>query len=165
MPKIQQRDFYFGAALSMFLKHNIDSRPSMIEETKDSSTQILKMCTDTSRDFYIYMKYTTDCRLTKTEDLISWSFNFSSSDKSLIDSKIAENIPVYMFLICGIQSENSGEIAVLTPKEYQLIKHRNSITINLKGKRPQTFAVHIGKSRSDVIRVPRNSIMKHFQVH
>ena len=34
IPKIQQRDFYFGSALSMFFKHNQDTHTKGIEEKK-----------------------------------------------------------------------------------------------------------------------------------
>lgn len=57
MSRIQKQDYYFGAALSMFLSKNKDARPSIVEATETSRQY--NMMTDTSETFSLYMKYTS----------------------------------------------------------------------------------------------------------
>jgi len=149
MPKFKERDLYLGAALSLFLRYNTDAKPSMIERIDDKA-QLIKMLTDTSDEFFVFMKYTTDCRYT-ADGLISWQFALSPKDKNIIQNCIDSNHPVFIFFICGLnQDTKTGEIAIVTTDEYNDIKHKSSVTIKLKGKRPHYFDIHIGKAQDDV---------------
>jgi len=160
MPKFQQCHFYFGAAFSLFLKHNLDARPSLIGDV-DKKTQFIRLCTDHSNDFCIYMKYTSDYKPTKKEALTSWTIPLTSKDKSIIENQSA---PVFLFFICGYEKEGTGEIVVVTPEDYEKIKNQNSVTINMIGKRPQEFLIHTGKAQSDTFKVKRNAIEHSFQI-
>ena len=160
MPKIQQRDFYFGAALSMFFKHNQDTKPSIIEAIENSS-QIMKMTTNTSDDFYVFMKYTADKKLLKNDEKKSWSFPLTEKDKSIIAKYHSVGIPIYLFFICGYNEEyKTGEIAVLTYEEYEHIKHKSSLTITITKPGDKHFNVHIGKAQDQTFPVATNRIGK-----
>ena len=158
MPKYQQRDFYFGAALSLLFRYNNDSRPSLIESI-DNTTQVMRMQTDTSKEFYVYMKYTTSCKYTKKENLNSWSFQISEKDKTAIKEIKDSGFPLYLFFICGMDEEmKTGEIAIITGSEYDKISHKNSLTINTLGLKPRNFDIHYGKAHMDTFPVERNRI-------
>ncbi len=160
IPKIQQRDFYFGSALSMFFKHNQDTRPSIIEPIEDCS-QIIKMSTNTTKDFYIFMKYTTKQKSLENKNKRSWTFGLSSKDKKIINKYYSEDTPLYLFFICGYNEEcKNGEIAILTYNEYNEIKHKSSVTINIKKPRDKHFNVHKGKAEKDTFSIPTNRIEK-----
>lgn len=157
MPKIQQRDFYFGAALSMFFKHNQDTKPSIIEAIEDCA-QIIKMTTNTSNDFYIFMKYTTKQRLLENKEKKSWLFQISQKDKEKIEKYNTNDTPIYLFFICGYNEDyKTGEIVVLTYNEYCKISHKSSVTVNKKNN-SKHFNIHIGKAEKDSFPVPTNRI-------
>ena len=103
--KIQMQDFYFGACMFSFFKHNSDTTPSIIESTDE--TQVIKMTTNTSKDFYIIMKYTKNCQNRKTI-YKSWTFPITDKDREMISKyhHICENI--YFFFVCG-ESAVSGK--------------------------------------------------------
>lgn len=50
--KDSTKRFLLWSCLSMFFKHNEDTKPSIIEPIGDSS-QIIKIATNTTNDFYI----------------------------------------------------------------------------------------------------------------
>lgn len=164
MPKLQQRDFYFGAALSQFFRYNNDAKPSLIESI-DNNTQIIKMLTDTSKEFYVFMKYTASAKLTKNEQLTSWAFQLSEKDKKTIQECLDNQENIYIFLICGLNSDcKGGEVAIIKPDEYREISHKNSITINQKGTRPKVFNLHKGKAQSETFPIARNRIEKKLEL-
>lgn len=141
MPKIQQRDFYFGAALSMFFKHNKDSKPSLLESICETS-QLFKMTTDTSDDFYIYMKYTENEQSPIKLENHTWRFNLTKKDKEIIEKCAESGLRTFIILICGKGSFKTGEIAVLTLKEYNQIKHKTGFLIRLEGIKPKEFDIY-----------------------
>lgn len=79
--RIQTQDFYFGACMFSFFKHNSDTTPSIIESTDE--IQVIKMTTNTSEDFYIIMKYTKNCQNRKTI-YKSWTFPITDKDREMI---------------------------------------------------------------------------------
>ncbi|HBC31601.1 MAG TPA: hypothetical protein DC024_10220 [Clostridiales bacterium] len=163
MVGFQQGDYYFGAALSLFLKHNLDSRPSLISDT-DKKSQLIKLCTDQSNDFYIYMKFRSDYNpKTDSSDLTSWTFPLYEKDKQRIEKIINDGIPIFIFLICGYQNEETGEIAVLCKQDYDQIKNQDSVTLNLRGDRPKKFLIHTGRAQNKTFKIDRNRIQKNFQ--
>lgn len=137
MSKVLKRDFYFGAALSLFLSKNNDSRPSLVE-CSETSCQY-RMITDTSEDFYLYMKYTSHG--TVRGDERAWQFTLSNTDKDRINSCIKSGLKTYIILICGEESFCDGEIAVLTQKEYLTMAHKTAIRVKLQGKSPKKYIV------------------------
>lgn len=158
----QQRDFYLGACLFSFLKHNNDTTPSLIEKT-DKYTQVIKMTTNTSNDFYIFMKYSQNPKETSIT-YKSWSFSLSSKDKSVIEKYHNLQNSVYLFFICAdsdtIDSDNLGEIAIYRYEDYLLFKDKSSITINIKKSSYRFFNLHISKSNEKIIRSRRTNIEK-----
>lgn len=138
MSKIQQRDYYYGAALSLFLSKNIDSKPSLIESNDKAC--IYKMTTDTSEDFFVYMKYTGKEILITNDERI-WQFSLTETDKNKINECIATATKTYIILICGCEQLNEGEVAVLTQKEYCVISHKTGIRVKLVGKSPKRFII------------------------
>lgn len=137
MSKILKRDYYFGAALSIFLSKNEDSRPSLVECT-DNSCQY-RMITDTSDDFYLYMKYTSKVEL--KSDVQVWQFSLTQNDKDRIESCVSTGLKTYIVLVCGSNDYSDGEIAVLTYSEFSQVSHKTKIRIKLQGKRPQKYIV------------------------
>lgn len=163
MVSFQQRDFYFGAALSLFFKHNLDSRPSLISDT-DKTSQLIKLCTDRSDEFYIYMKFRSDYNpKDELSNLTSWTFPMYEKDKLTINKIIKDGVPIFIFLICGYQNEETGEIAVLCQQDYDKVKSQNSITLNLRGDRPKKFHIHTGRAKSETFPIDRNRIQQNFQ--
>lgn len=159
MPKIQQRDFYFGAALSMFFKHNQDTKPSIIETIEDSS-QIIRMTTNSGDDFYIFMKYTAKQKHLENNKKKSWTFQLSKKDKDIITKYHSDNVPLYLFLICGYNEEyKTGEIVIITYEEFSKIKHKSSVTVN-KYLNKQHFDIHEGKADANTFPVYTNRIEK-----
>lgn len=159
--KLQKRDFYFGACLFSFLKNNTDTTPSIIEKL-EQTTQIVKMTTNTSDDFYIFMKYTKDSKSTNIKAK-SWTFHLSDKDKELIENYHNLQCPVYLFFICGYLNNNNtptGEVAIYRYKDYSKIKEKTSITINLKNSKDRFFNLHISKSNNDTIGSKRTNIDK-----
>ena len=94
--RIQTQDFYFGACMFSFFKHNSDTTPSIIESTDE--IQVIKMTTNTSEDFYIIMKYTKNCQNRKTI-YKSWTFPITDKDREMIKKyhDICENIYFFLF--------------------------------------------------------------------
>ncbi len=137
MSKMQKRDYYFGAALSLFLSKNTDSCPSLVE-CSETSCQY-RMITDTSEDFFLYMKY---CSHSKAgQDERAWQFSLSDTDKDRINDCIRSGLKTYIILICGEESLCDGEIAVLTQKEYLTMAHKKAIRVKLQGKSPKKYIV------------------------
>lgn len=158
MAKIQLRDYYFGAALSMFFKHNKDSRPSMIESSKNNS-QLYKMTTDTSEDFFIYMKYTEQEAPSQNPEYHVWQFPLSEKDKSIIDNCIVSGLKTYLILICGQDSLNGGTIAILTQDEYSRITHKTCIRIRTQGQKPKKFYI-VDRKSTNTFSIDINRIEK-----
>lgn len=138
MSKVQQRDFYYGAALSLFFSRNADSKPSLIESSDKSCTY--KMSTDTSQDFYVYMKYTSKEISINIEERV-WQFSLTEADKKRISECINSNCKTYIILICGYEKFNGGEIVVLTQQEYYNLSHKTGIRVKLIGKSPKKFLI------------------------
>lgn len=137
MSKIQKRDYFFGAALSLFLSKNNDACPSLVE-CSESSCQY-RMITDTSEDFYLYMKYTSHGELKGDERI--WQFSLTDTDKDRIDCCIKSGFKTYIIMICGNDDLSDGEIAVLTQNEYATIAHKTGIRIKLQGKSPKKYLI------------------------
>lgn len=160
--ELQQRDFYLGACLFSFFKHNSDTTPSIIEKT-DKYTQIVKMTTNTSNDFYVFMKYSQN---PKDTNIVykSWTFSLTENDKKSLEKYHSLQCPVYLFFICAdsdtIESDNLGEIAIYKYEDYLFIKDKSSITINIKKSSDRFFNLHISKSNEKVIRSRRTNIEK-----
>ena len=161
MPKLKERDFYLGAALSSFLRYNFDTKPSMIERV-DDKTQWIKMLTNSSQEFNIFMKYTTKS-VYENENQISWQFALNPKDKTVIQQCIDSGLNTYIFFVCGLKKPLSGEIAIMSIQEYNTIKHKSNLTIKLKGARPHVFTIHIGKANADTFSIDRNRIEKKFE--
>lgn len=134
MAKIQKRDYYYGAALSLLLSKNKDALPSLIE-CSDSCCQYL-MITDTSKDFYLYMKYTSN-----EVDKRTWQFTMTDTDKERINSCIQSGLKTYIVFICGSDDLSNGEIAILTQNEYAKLAHKSAIRIKLQGISPKKFTI------------------------
>lgn len=111
------------------------------------------------------MKYTTKQRRLENEYKRSWTFQLSTKDKDIIEQYNSELTPLYLFFICGYDEEcKVGEIAILTHKEYENIKHKSSVTINIKKPRDKHFNIHIGKAEKDTFQIPTNRIEKRLQI-
>jgi len=142
LSKVQKRDYYFGAALSLLLSKNGDARPSLVE-CSESSCQY-RMITDTSDDFHIYMKYTS--YETNKQDERAWQFSLTDTDKRRIDKCIQSGLKTFIVFICGCENLSNGEIAVLTQKEYATLVHKTGIRIKLQGKSPKKYTIVDRKS-------------------
>lgn len=151
MSKILKRDYYFGAALSIFLSKNEDSRPSLVECSENSCQY--RMITDTSEDFYLYMKYASKGTIKAGEQI--WQFNLSSTDKDRIENCASSGLKTYVVLICGSNEYSDGEIAVLTHKEYLQLSHKTGIRIKLQGKSPKKYII-VDKQSDKSFAVDRN---------
>ncbi len=151
MSKVQKRDFYFGAALSLFLSKNNDSRPSLVE-CSETSCQY-RMITDTSEDFYLYMKYCSHGSTKQNEK--AWQFTLTDTDKERINNCIRSGLKTYIILICGSDNLSEGEIVVLTQSEFMTIAHKTGIRIKLSGKSPKKYVV-ADRQSSNVLTVDRN---------
>lgn len=151
MARIQKRDYYFGAALSLLLSKNGDARPSLVE-CSESSCQYL-LSTDTSEDFYLYMKYSTFESQKPNEH--TWQFSLSDTDKARIASCIQSGKCTFIIFICGNENLSDGEVAVLTQKEYAQLAHKSSIRIKLVGKSPKKYIV-ADRQSSKALSVDRN---------
>lgn len=137
MAKIQKRDYFFGAALSLLLSKNKDARPSLIE-CSESSCQY-RLSTDTSEDFILYMKYASSGTIRAGERI--WQFSLSDTDKERIKACVDSGLRTFIILICGTDDLADGEIAVLTTKDYSQLAHKSGIRIKLVGKSPKKFIV------------------------
>ena len=172
--RIQTQDFYFGACMFSFFKHNSDTTPSIIESTDE--IQVIKMTTNTSEDFYIIMKYTKNCQNRKTI-YKSWTFPITDKDREMIKKyhDICENI--YFFFVCGessisgkpkklengdfyVEEIKTGEIAIYHYCDYLKVKNKTNITINIYKSREHYFSLHTEKSRDNIIKSKRNNIEK-----
>lgn len=151
MAKIQKRDYYFGAALSLLLSKNNDARPSLVE-CSETACQY-RITTDTSQDFYLYMKYTSS-GISKQEER-TWQFSLTDTDKERINSCIQIGLKTFVVLICGGENLADGEIAVLTQNEYLTLAHKTGIRIKLQGKSPKKYIVADRRS-SKVLAIDRN---------
>ena len=167
--KIQKRDYFFGAALSMFFNHNTDSKPSLIESCGEEAC-VYRMTTDNSDDFYIYMKYASnELDEPENENERVWQINFSEKDKNVIRECINSGYATFLLLILGSKklydnkakdNASFGEIAVLTKKDYERISHKTGIRIKLVGTRPKVFKIADGKK--DFYPIERDRIEKKF---
>ena len=151
MSKVQKRDYFFGAALSLFLCKNDDSCPSLVE-CSETSCQY-RMTTGTSDDFYVYMKYASRGEIKQGERV--WQFSLTTTDKERINSCIKSGLKTFIILICGEESLLDGEIAVLTQSEYLSMSHKTGIRIKLQGKSPKKYIVADRQSSKALI-VDRN---------
>lgn len=170
---LQMRDFYFGACMFSFFKHNQDTTPSLIENMED--IQVIKMTTNTSDDFYIIMKYTKNSKSRKTI-YKSWTFPITNKDRDMIEKyySICENI--YLFFVCGevsytkapkninndrlyIEEVKSGRIAIYRYCDYLKVKDKDCITINIYNPREHSFSLFID-SKDNVIKSKCNNIEK-----
>ncbi len=154
LSKLQQRDYYYGAALSLFFSRNADSKPSLIESSDKAC--IYRMSTDTSHDFFIYMKYTSK-EISSAKDERVWQFSLTETDKKKITDCINSNLRTYILLICGSNKLNAGEIAVLTDDEFKTISYKTGIRIKLQGKSPKKFTV-IDRYSGDDLLIDRNRL-------
>lgn len=148
MSKVQKRDYFFGAALSLFLSKNDDSCPSLVE-CSETSCQYC-MITDTSEDFYLYMKYTSN-----EVDKRTWQFSMTDTDKERINGCIQSGLKTYIIFICGSDDLSNGEIVVLTQNEYAKLTHKSSIRIKLQGKSPKKYTI-VDRASSEIRSVDRN---------
>lgn len=166
--KLQQRDFYIGAVLSCFFVNNLDSKPSLIENI-DNSSQLWRMTTNNSRDFFAYIKYTTD-KLPdpKKSTNIRWQFSLTDKDKQCIEKKATlENLPVVLFFLCGMKDLIDSEICVVRYEEYLQVQDKSTITIKKvyekPNSHPRNFFLHIGKKQSEVLPIKRNRIEQNIE--
>lgn len=151
MSKIQKRDYYFGAALSIFLSKNIDACPSLVE-CSDTSCQY-RMTSGSSEDFHLYMKYASHCTINADERV--WQFSLTDTDKARINECIRSGLKTYIALICGDSTLSDGEIAILTQTKYKEISHKTGIRLKLQGKSPKKYIIADRKS-SNIIKIDRN---------
>ncbi|MEA4999030.1 MAG: hypothetical protein VB087_06535 [Candidatus Limiplasma sp.] len=149
MAKFNQRDFLIGAALYSLLQHNLDARPSMIENTEDAS--YLKVATNTTTEFGLYIKVTKAPRENKT-----WTLSLTESDKKRIDGMYSELPSSYVFFVLGEQYK-SGEVLVLRRSEYEKIAHKSSITIKHSSE-TRAHEFHIMDGKAVILKVKRNRI-------
>ena len=119
------------------------------------------MTTNTSNDFYVFMKYSQN---PKDTNIVykSWTFSLTENDKKSLEKYHSLQCPVYLFFICAdsdtIESDNLGEIAIYRYEDYLFIKDKSSITINIKKSSDRFFNLHISKSNEKVIRSRRTII-------
>lgn len=154
MARIQKRDYFFGAALSMLLTKNRDAKPSLLECTEASCQYVLS--TDTSEDCYIYMKYSTSKESNEQMPKDTWQFSISDKDKARINACIQSGKHTLLIFICGNEtlSDGDGEVAVLTQNEYVQLAHKSAIRIKV-GRNMKKYVIAdkpLDKS------VPRNRI-------
>lgn len=185
MADFQLRDFYFGACMFSFFKHNQDTTPSIIENMDD--IEVIKMTTNTSDDFYIIMKYTKS-GTTNVDGSISWTFPLSDKNRQMIEKyhSICDN--VYIFFICGetsyskapnniyeaynldkdksnlyIEEIKSGQVAIYRYCDYIKVKDKKTLTIKhlmSKKRYEQSFSLILSKAGSACIKSRCNNIKK-----
>lgn len=183
MADFQLRDFYFGACMFSFFKHNSDTTPSIIENMDD--IEVIKMTTNTSEDFYIIMKYTKSGTI-NVDGSKSWSFSLSDKNRQVIEKYhyICDNI--YLFFICGdvsypkapkkmykeyninvdksklyIEEIKSGQVAIYRYCDYIKVKDKKTLTIKhcIANKQyEQSFRLML--SKSDYIKSRCNNITR-----
>lgn len=125
---ISQKDYYFGAALSVFFTQNKDAKPSLIESL-NSDSRCYEMISDTADySFCLYMKRKTAYKKQKDNSL-SWSFVFSPNEKSKIQEYIKDGKRVFILLLCSEGNYKNTVIAVLTQNEYLSLEHKKSVTV------------------------------------
>lgn len=81
MPNLNTADFYYGALLSALVTRHIT--PAIIES---SDARQIYCLTTNDREFYMFVKYRST-PTTNNETFTSWSFTFSDSDISELQSK------------------------------------------------------------------------------
>ena len=133
MSKITKQDYRFGAALSVLLSKNGDSRPSLLEH--DSNSRQYRMSTNTSEDFGVYMKYCGHESKTAKPGEQVWSFSITDSDKDRVAKCAASKLNTYILLICGTANCSDGEIIVLTQNEFSTVSHKSAIRVKLTDKK------------------------------
>lgn len=140
---INQQDYYFGAALSVFFTRNQDARPSLIESMQDA--RCYEMISDTcDYTFCLYMKHSEKCKNNIRDNSISWTFVFSEKEKQRIQDNIDAGKKMFIVLLCSEGDFNNTVIAVLTQKEYLHLEHKASITIKwemAEMRRKQKFSI------------------------
>ena len=160
MPKLKTQSFYYGAVIETIMRYNEDATPSLVE--KSEHKQVYKIWTNTSKkEFYIYVKYRTDCKNNKKEKYNSWQFTLTDDDKSRIDHYIDTGIPVMLIWLCGKEGLKDSEILIINELEYEFIKDKNSVNVSLVSNE-RSFRLHVGGSRENAIQIPRNRIEQKF---
>lgn len=151
MARINKQDYYFGAALSRLLSRNNDSRPSLIERPDDGKSRTYNMITNTSDDFYIYMKYCSQ-ETNRCSGARTWQFTFNDADREHIADCVSSGEKTYIVLICGTKDLNDGEVVILTQNEYAAISHKKSVTIRLDKNRKQVEVAEKGGAGLQIAR-------------
>ena len=142
--KIDQQDYYFGAALALFLTHNQDSQPSLIDSWQIKKTSCYELMSNTSPSFRIYMKHSETYANSSVDDTLSWKFSFSPNEKQNIQDSINAGKQIFVFLICSQGKFRNTEVVVLTQEDYLSIRHKSGIKVNWEmadKERKQSFTI------------------------
>lgn len=129
----------------------------LIESGKDRQ---IYDCTTNEKEFRLFAKYRSAPVETKAKDYSSWQFTFSSADINDIKAYLASGKELSLGLVCGMESLNKSEYAVVKREKIEelLIKQgKTSITISrMKGE--HDFRISVGGGRENALRVKANEI-------
>lgn len=155
MAKIfNERDFYFGAILSVLLsgKHT-KYTPSLISSNNESG-RIYEFSVDNEPDFILLMIHATKPRNdTYDKTYSSWVFKFTDEQLQTIKQCIDENKKIKIAYLCGAEKLNQSELAMMDNDDiintiYSDGKLKGSVTIR-RDKQKHSFVVFRGKSPKD----------------
>lgn len=157
MAKLKKEHFCYGAVLSAIMEYNPDSSFVLLQ-SQNKSRKIFKIQTNTSKECVIFFKYNFK---KEKESNQGWSFKFSDNDKELLKSYYDKKIPVFIYLVCGVNKLLNSEVAVLRYEEFNEVSTKTGITINKK-KSGHNFFLYRGKSLQNAILIPTTRIEKSF---
>ena len=159
MPKLQNVDFYYGAALNMIFRYNKDAMTSMVETT--DYKQVYKLTTNKSKqDFIIIMKHSSPNNRIKT-DYMSWQFKLSDIDRECLRKYHNEHLPTFMMFVCLSENLSGSEILIVNYEEIEPIIDKNSIIIGIE-KYKNYALMFIEKAKTNALHIPRNRIEQPF---
>lgn len=154
--KINVRDFYYGAVLSILFRNNIN--PVVVEG--DDDHQGYDLTTDTN-ECRIFIKHRADKQETRTVDYSSWVFSLTDSNRKLIQNYIDSEYNLVLVLVCGVAGLSGSEIALLDIDQIKKIIGKSSITISRK-KNERAYRISTGGGRENAIKIQANRFDKLF---
>lgn len=171
MAKLRKQDFYCGAGLAWLFRNNEHISPSLIENVNDINGKntvgiFYKIKTKSNNEAIIYIKFSSTREHTNNLSRC-WKFSLSSVEKEKINKQRDKGIPFFIILICVNDDNISGEIALLTEKDYEKIYSRTNILIGLwssndtlKVERQKVYQIKItkGTTRESYIPIKRNQV-------
>lgn len=144
---IRERDFYFGAILSVLLKGKYT--PSLISADKDTG-RIYEFAVNNEPDFILLMKHSAKPRQdTEDKDYNSWAFTFNEEELDKIKDCIDKNEKIKIAYLCGMEDLYQSELALMDNKDIMETVYmdgvlRKSITIR-RDKGKHNYSVFRGK--------------------